>query len=45
MAPHADWRPLLQDLEQLHHLWLTKVETAADDKKWARGVLFGIETG
>ena len=45
MVPHADWNPLLKDLEKLHRLWLTKAEAEANDKRWIRGVLFGIETG
>jgi hypothetical protein len=45
MGPHLDWTALLKDLEQLHTLWLTKAQAAVDDKRWFRGVLFGIETG
>jgi hypothetical protein len=44
VAPYPDWNPLLKDLKQLHSLWLTKAEAPAEDKKWIRGVLFGIQT-
>jgi|SRR5579883_843908 len=45
MSINPYWDPLLENLRQLHILWLNKANVATDNKARLRGILFGIELG